>query len=127
MLVVATYQRTKSPYIDLGCPGQSEQSLWCAIGRMTKGMVCSRLYLNGIPQIDQFNPADCTMLVEIDDNVVGFDICSPALVKYGILRVHGEVRLHNIPVCAIFFSCIVASPLSTTLVTFLTSSSSNFC
>lgn len=29
------------------------------------------------------------MLVEIDDNGVGFDICSPASVKVGRLRTHG--------------------------------------
>jgi len=48
---------------------------------MGKGMVCSRLYSDGITQVDQFDPAECTMLVEIDDNVVGFYVCSSALVK----------------------------------------------
>ena len=47
---------------------------------MSEGMVCSRLYLNGITQVDQFDPAECTLLVEIDNNVVGFNVCSPALV-----------------------------------------------
>ena len=44
-------------------------------------MVCSGLYSDRITQVDQFDPAECTMLVEIDDNVVRFDVCSPALVK----------------------------------------------
>ncbi len=93
---------------------------------MSEGMVCSRLYSDRITQVDQFDSAEFTMLVEIDNNVVGFDICSPALITIWRLRTHGEVRFHSIPVCAMFFSCIVASPLSTTLVTFLTSSSSSF-
>lgn len=93
---------------------------------MSEGMVCTRLYSDRITQVYQFDPAECTMLVEVDDNVVGFDVCSPALVKIGRPRTHEEVRFHSIPVCARFFSCIVASPLSTTLVTLLTSSSSSF-
>ncbi len=49
-------------------------------GRMSKGG-CSRLDSDGITQVDKFDPAECTMLVGIDDNVVGFDIYSPALIK----------------------------------------------
>ena len=48
---------------------------------MSEGMVCSRLYSNRITQVYHFDPAECTMLVEIDDNVVRLDVCSPALVK----------------------------------------------
>ena len=48
---------------------------------MSKGMVCGRLYSDGVTQIDQFDPAESTMLVEIDDNVVGFDVYIPASVK----------------------------------------------
>lgn len=48
---------------------------------MSKGMVCSRPYSDGITQVNQFDPAQCTMLVKIDDNVVGFDVYSLALVK----------------------------------------------
>lgn len=44
-------------------------------------MMCSRLYSDGIAQVDQFDPAERIMLVEIDENVVGFYVCSPALVK----------------------------------------------
>jgi len=79
MAVVVTYQRTKSPKIHLCCPGQSEKPFWCAIGRMNKGMVCSRLYSDGMTQVYQFDPAECAMLIEIDNIVIGFDVCSPAL------------------------------------------------
>lgn len=45
-------------------------------------MICSRLWSNGITQVDQLNPAESTMLVEVDDNIVGFNVCRrPALVK----------------------------------------------
>ena len=44
-------------------------------------MVCGRLYCDGITQVDQFDPAECTVLVEIDDDVVGFNVCSPASGK----------------------------------------------
>ena len=81
MIVVATHQRTKSSYIHLCCPGQFEQRFWCAIGRMSKAMVCSRSYLDRIIQVNQFDHAKFIMLIKIDDNVVGFDVCSPALVK----------------------------------------------
>lgn len=74
MVVAATYQRTKSPQIHLCRPGQSEQPFWCAIGRVSKGMLCSRLYSDRITQVYDFDPAECTLLVEIDDNVVGFDV-----------------------------------------------------
>ncbi len=80
LVVVVTYQYTKSPKIHLCCPGQSEQPFWCAIGRMSEGMARSRLYSDRITQVNQFDPAECTILIEIDNNVVGFDICSPALV-----------------------------------------------
>jgi hypothetical protein len=48
---------------------------------MSKGMVRSRPNSDRITHVDQLDPAKCTMLVKIDDNVVGFDVCSPALVK----------------------------------------------
>ena len=48
---------------------------------MSEDMVCSRLYSDGITQVDQFNPAECAMLIEINDYVVGFDVCNPASVK----------------------------------------------
>ena len=48
---------------------------------MSERVVCSRLYFNRITQVDEFNPAECTTLVKIDDYVVGFNICSAASVK----------------------------------------------
>ena len=39
-------------------------------------MMCSRLDFDGIALVDRFDFADRFMLVEIDDDIVGFDICS---------------------------------------------------
>ena len=44
---------------------------------MGEGMICSRLYFDGIAQVDQFDSAEGTMLIQIDHNVVGLDICCP--------------------------------------------------
>ena len=44
-------------------------------------MVCNRLYSNGITQVDQFGPAEFPMLIEIDNNIVEFDVYTPALVR----------------------------------------------
>ena len=74
MIVAATYQRTKSPEIHICHPGQSEQGLWRAIGGVSTGMICSRLYLNRITQVYDLDPADCILLVKVDDYVVGFEV-----------------------------------------------------
>jgi len=47
---------------------------------MSKTMVCRGLYFDGVTQVDQFNPAECTLLVEIHDNIIGFDVYCPALI-----------------------------------------------
>lgn len=43
---------------------------------MSKGVLCSWLYFDRVTQVDYFDPAEFALLVEIDDYVVGFDICS---------------------------------------------------
>ncbi len=46
---------------------------------MCERMVCRGLYYDGVTQVDQFDPAECTLLVEIHDNIIGFDVYCPAL------------------------------------------------
>ena len=48
---------------------------------MSKDMLYNRLYSDGITQVDQFNPAEYTMLIEINNYIIGFDIWNPASVK----------------------------------------------
>ena len=37
-------------------------------------MICSRLYVDSITQVYDFDPADCTLVVKVDDYVVGFEV-----------------------------------------------------
>ena len=48
---------------------------------MGKGMVFGRLNSDGVTQVDQFDPAECTMLVKIADIKSDNVVCGTALVK----------------------------------------------
>lgn len=120
----STDHHAKTPHIHLCRPRQFEQGFRCSVGGMGEGVACGRLYLYSIPQINQCDPAEPAILTEIDDNIVGFDICRLYLAESQAGFGSSLPSHANIPECTLFFWCKVTKPLSTTLVTLLTSSSS---